>query len=160
MIKKWIIRCLYRRKAIAIIFNDDEFLVDQLVSYSQNDWNFPGGGVERGETDEDGLLRELQEELGTNKFKIVFKSKYQFRYNWPWKIVFKDIFKKGRFYLGQSQSQFVVKFIGKKDEISPDKSEIRKVKWIKKSEFGKYLRFPNQLKNTQDVLKEFKASMK
>lgn len=156
MIKNWITEHLYRKKSIAIIFNDkDEFLIDQLVSYGENDWNFSGGGIEKGETEEKGLLRELQEELGTNKFKIVFKSKNLVTYNWPWKVITQRILKKHQLYLGQSQRQFIVKFLGTKTDIKSDPSEIRKVKWIKRSEFKDYLHFPNQVQITESILKEY-----
>ncbi len=160
MIKNWATEHLCRKKSIAIIFNDNnEFLVDQLVSYGENDWNFSGGGIEKGETEEQGLLRELQEELGTNKFKIVFKSKNLVSYNWPWKVIIQRIFKKHQLYLGQSQRQFIVKFVGKKSDIKPDPSEIRKIKWIKRCEFNNYLRFSNQLKITNDILNEYEDSL-
>lgn len=160
MIKNWIIEHLYRKKSIAIIFNDkNEFLVDQLVSYGENDWNFSGGGIEKGESEEQGLLRELQEELGTNKFKIIYKSKNLTTYNWPYKVVLQRIFKKHQLYLGQSQRQFIVKFISKKKDIQPDPSEIRKIKWIKRSEFKDYLHFPNQVKITEEILKEYNTEL-
>lgn len=160
MIKNWIIEHLYRKKSIAITFNDkNEFLVDQLVSYGENDWNFSGGGIEKGETEEQGLLRELQEELGTNKFKIVFKSKNLVTYNWPSKVIIQRIFKKHEVYLGQSQRQFIVKFVGKKSDIKPDPSEIRKIKWIKRSEFKDYLHFPNQVKITEEILNEYNTEL-
>lgn len=160
MIKNWIIEHLYRKKSIAIIFDDkNEFLVDQLVSYGENDWNFSGGGIEKGETEEQGLLRELQEELGRNKFEIVFKSKNLVTYNWPWRVIIQRIIKKHEVYLGQSQRQFIVKFVGKKSDIKPDLSEIRKIKWIKRSEFKNYLRFSNQLKVTEEVLKEYNTEL-
>jgi predicted alpha/beta-hydrolase family hydrolase len=35
----------------------------------------------------------------------------------------------------------------------------RKIKWIKRSEFKDYLRFPNQVKITEDILKEYNIKL-
>ena len=51
----------------AIIRKDDKILIAQRKkdSYLEpNKWEFPGGKVEENETNEDCLVREIQEELG------------------------------------------------------------------------------------------------
>ena len=72
MIRNWIIEHLYRKRITAIIFNDkNEFLIVQPVSYSKNDWNFSGGGIENGETEEEALLREIKEEVDIDALELV-----------------------------------------------------------------------------------------
>ena len=134
---------LYRRKVIGIITNNKgEYLIDQLTTYGKNDWNFSGGGIEKGETEEEALFRELQEELGTNKFLIIKKSKNLSTYNWPLNVIIKRCINNKGIWRGQSVRYFVVKFIGKNHEIKPDPKEIKKIKWIKRSEFKNYLTNP------------------
>ena len=49
----------YRKKSSALIFDKDgDFLIVQLIDYGANDWNFPGGGVENGETEEEAILKD------------------------------------------------------------------------------------------------------
>ena len=160
MIKNWITENLYRKRITAVIFNSqNEFLIVQPVSYSVGDWNFSGGGVEKGETEEEALFRELNEELGINKFEIIFKSKHLITYNWSLSLIVRKFLKKTEVYLGQSARHFMVKFVGIKTDIKPDPSEIRKIRWIKRNEFNDYLRFPNQVKITEDVLKEYNTKL-
>ncbi|RIW35081.1 NUDIX hydrolase [Bacillus salacetis] len=48
-----------------IIFRDEYILmVKQFVQRGDIVWNFPGGGIEEGETPEQAMVREVQEETG------------------------------------------------------------------------------------------------
>ncbi len=47
----------------ALITNDKNEI---LLVHCYNEYQFPGGHLEKGETNEDGLIREIKEETGTN----------------------------------------------------------------------------------------------
>ena len=46
-------------------------------------WQFPQGGLEPGEAPEHALLRELAEELGTDRVRILRRSQDTTFYTWP-----------------------------------------------------------------------------
>lgn len=55
-----------RRGAVAVIVREDRLLVIQrsLTVAAPGKFCFPGGGIEPGESEEQALVREIQEELG------------------------------------------------------------------------------------------------
>ena len=55
-----------RRGAVAVIRDEDRFLVIRRSAavVAPQMYCFPGGGIEPGESEEQALVRELQEELG------------------------------------------------------------------------------------------------
>lgn len=146
----------YRNRSAAVIIDDEEnFLIVQLMGYGENDWNFSGGGIEDGEKPKQALVRELEEELSTNKFKVLKKSKHKEQYDWPNWLIANDISKrKPNIYRGQEVTYFLVKFTGEKEEIKSDPKEIRKIKWIKREEIKDHFNFPRQEKTTKKVLND------
>ncbi|MFH1543127.1 MAG: NUDIX domain-containing protein [Patescibacteria group bacterium] len=145
----------YRKGVIGIVIDgNNEFLITQLVDYSENEWRFAGGGVDEGETSEEALLRELKEEVGSTSFKILRKSKHQIKYDWPMSVIEARLIKKSVTYKGQVQDQFLVMFTGSRQEIVTKPDEIRKIKWVKYAELQNHFNFPNQWKDAEISLKE------
>ncbi len=101
------------------------YLLLQRIDWEDIYWKFPQGGVDKGETDIVAINRELYEELGTNKFKIIRKSKIVNKYDWDPQSVKLA----GNRWRGQIQSFFVVEFVGADREIKLSE-EIKNYKWI------------------------------
>jgi len=141
------------RKAVTgyVIDKDNNFLLIQNLLYQKNHWRPPGGGINEGEDPDKALLRELKEELGTEKFEIKAKSEFINKYDWP--VWFIKSYKKE--WRGQERIQFLVRFTGKKSDIKINKEEIKNAKWVPLSELSRHFNFPEQLAAVKEVLKEF-----
>ena len=77
--------------AIAIIKKDNKFLMTKRVRFDPEDkefspyvWQFPGGGMEFGETPEETVKREMVEEIGTEIeiISLIPKIYTEVRHNW------------------------------------------------------------------------------
>jgi putative (di)nucleoside polyphosphate hydrolase len=148
----------YRQGVIGIIQNDNnEYLIVQMVSYGENQWRFPGGGVDEGETHKEALLRELKEELNCERFEVLAESTHINKYDWPESVILDQIKNKNRYFRGQEQKQFLVKFTGKDSDIIVDPVELRQIKWVPFSELEKHFVFENQWNLSKVVLEEFGA---
>ena len=75
-------------------------------------WQMPQGGIDAGETPRDAALRELKEETGSDKARIVAESRDWHRYDLPTGLAGKVW--KGR-YRGQAQKWFALRFTGRDD---------------------------------------------
>ena len=100
------------------------------IDVKNESWQMPQGGINKGESYEKAAFRELYEETGIKKAKIVIKSKKWFKYSIP-----SSINKKlwGKKYTGQKQKWFVMKFQGneKKDiNLNVHKAEFNQWKWV------------------------------
>ena len=87
-------------------------------------WQLPQGGIEARETPEQAIKREMLEELGTDKFRIIKYAPQFYRYKWP-KL---DKIRHG--FSGQVQDLFILQFIGTDADIKLDKKEHVNFKWV------------------------------
>ena len=146
----------YRQSTSAVILDKNgRILIVQNNSYKDNEWNIPGGGIEEGETPEITIMRELNEELGSDKFEIVKISKQTYRYEWPDELINKKITENKPVFRGQERTRFLVKFLGEERDLTPQVEEIRTIKWVFPKELSTYLIFPNQMQEMDNLLKEF-----
>ncbi len=81
-------------------------------------WQMPQGGIDRGETARDAVMRELHEETGVRSAKVVAQSQVLHKYDLPSDLVGRVW--KGR-YRGQEQTWFLLRFEGEDGEIVLDR---------------------------------------
>lgn len=146
----------YRKGANAFVLDKNNlFLLVQKQTYDKNQWDIPGGGIDNDENPESCILRELKEELGSTDFKIIKKSPFNDKYEWPKKAQEHGFTKYGKWWKGQEKYQFIVRFTGKKNSLILQETEIRKIKWVAYSELKKHLIFNGQWENAKKVLENF-----
>lgn len=94
----------YRKNTAAIILNsENEILIFQRADSPQV-WGFPQGGIEKEESAEQAVVRELQEEIGTGEFEIIGKYPELLRYDFPAGMTFPTWT-----YVGQEQQYFLIR---------------------------------------------------
>ncbi len=111
----------YRKGVGAMLFNaEGKVFVARRINFPGEAWQMPQGGIKRGERPAQALLRELAEEIGTDKADILAKSSRWFSYDLPAQRVGKVW--KGK-YRGQKQKWFALRFTGNDRDIDLNASE-------------------------------------
>lgn len=106
----------YRPNVASVIINKDNKIL-WAKRVDEDNWQFPQGGIQKGETPEQAMYREVYEEVGLkkNSFEIMGRSADWLKYDVPEKFV--KTYWQGR-YKGQKQIWFLLKFIGSDDLIN------------------------------------------
>ncbi len=66
----------------AVLIRDDKCLILERAD-KPGFWELPGGRVDQGETDQESFRREIKEEIGLEKFKIIGPVDYYVWFNTP-----------------------------------------------------------------------------
>ena len=109
---------IYRPNVAMIILSNNYPDKKEIFIAQRNDlsdvWQFPQGGIDDGEEVQEALFREMKEEIGTKKAKIIAEYPKWISYDFPPKIA-----KNMKPYKGQKQRYFLLK-LKKKAKINLD----------------------------------------
>ena len=100
---------------IILLNNQNNILVGKRVDNPKNFWQMPQGGVNKNENFLNAAKRELEEETGVKSIELIKELDGWLEYELPENLLGKIW--KGK-YRGQKQKWFVMKFIGKDEEIN------------------------------------------
>ena len=141
---------MYRPNVSTIVFreNDHKFLIVHKPR-EKHAWQFPQGGIDKGETVEQAGKRELLEEVGTDLFEILAKSTHVYFYDYP-----NGTDQNG--FHGQKQSYLWVRFTGEEKDIQLNPKELDNSRWIYEEELGKYFEEPSYLQRIRQVIEEMR----
>jgi N-acetylglucosaminyldiphosphoundecaprenol N-acetyl-beta-D-mannosaminyltransferase len=123
-------KLIYRKNVAGFIINSNKQIL--LTKHAENHyWQLPQGGAKNAKSKKElskAIFREMQQELGTNKFEILEIIKNCYKYKWPQIDTEFDHFK------GQKQTLFLLKFTGEDNEIRLDPHEHSAWQWVNKNE--------------------------
>jgi putative (di)nucleoside polyphosphate hydrolase len=106
----------YRRGVGIVLFNRErKIFVGERFQLQNGTLQMPQGGIDHREIPESAAVRELYEEVGTNKARIVEKSHAWYAYDYPLDSTFDTIRKQ---YWGQVQIWFLMEFLGRDEDIN------------------------------------------
>jgi putative (di)nucleoside polyphosphate hydrolase len=120
----------YRRGVGVVLVNaKGRVFVAQRIDTKEIAWQMPQGGIDDGETPRQAALRELQEEIGTNKARIIGVTPKWLAYDLPADLQSKVW--KGK-YRGQKQKWYLMLFTGVDGDIDleTDHPEFSTWKWL------------------------------
>ena len=108
----------YRPCVGIMLFNKDgKVFVGKRIDQTVEGWQMPQGGIDKGETPKQAALRELQEEVGTDKAEIIGEMEDWVTYDLPAHLI--GVAFHGK-YKGQRQKWFALRFTGAEADIRLD----------------------------------------
>lgn len=141
---------MYRPNISCVVFREKfpgerEYLIVRKPR-TQHAWQFPQGGIEKGESIEIAAKRELMEELGTTMFELIKKSSHVYFYKFP------DGAKDG--FIGQKQMYYWIRFTGEDADIHINKEELAEFAWIGEEKLNGYFESDEYMQKIYEVIEE------
>ncbi len=144
------------RAGVGVMLLDAEnrVFVGRRVDIAAESWQMPQGGIDRGETPRQAALRELKEEVGTDKAEIVAEARRWLSYDVPQEI--SGRLWRGR-YRGQKQKWFAMRFTGTDRDIDLETHhpEFSAWRWVAATELTALI-VPFKRQLYRDVIAEFR----
>jgi len=139
---------------MVIVDKNNRVFVGKRIDSKVNGWQMPQGGIDIGETPSSAALREMEEEIGSSKGKIIAESKRWYSYRVPNFLIPK--LWNGK-YCGQRQKWFLIRFTGKDSDINinTEHPEFDQWKWVELDQLLVDI-IPFKLKLYQQVIQEFR----
>jgi putative (di)nucleoside polyphosphate hydrolase len=114
---------------IMLINRDGLVFVGRRIDQTVEGWQMPQGGIDDGESPQEAAIRELCEEVGTDKAKIIAEMDEWLTYDLPPHLL--GVALHGR-YRGQRQKWFAMRFLGEDGDIDikTHEPEFAAWKWL------------------------------
>ncbi|HIO51178.1 MAG TPA: RNA pyrophosphohydrolase [Pelagibacteraceae bacterium] len=117
---------------IILLNHESKVFVGKRIDNPKNFWQMPQGGINQNENFLQAAKRELEEETGIKSVELVKELNGWLEYDLPENLLGKVL--EGK-YRGQKQKWFIMKFVGKDNEINvkTKNPEFLDWKWIEVS---------------------------
>lgn len=130
---------IYRQNVAIIVLSHEYPHKKEIFIAERSDltdiWQFPQGGIDEGESSEEALFRELEEEIGTCDAKIIAEFPEWISYDFP-----SHIAKKMKPFAGQTQRYYLVQLSAEaKIDINTEIPEFSDYKFVDISELSEYI---------------------
>ena len=147
---------LYRRGVGVMLLNaEGRVWVGRRIDYTDEAWQMPQGGMDKGETPWDTALRELEEETGIKPHLVerIAECPEQLRYDLPPEL--RGKLWKGK-WKGQLQDWYLCRFLGRDSDvdIATDHAEFNEWKWVEPAQLPKLI-VPFKRAMYRDLLRHF-----